>query len=121
MSNPDKDLTPFSEVLRTMNAGAVNAEITTELAELVRQVKAHRKGGSLTVKFDVKADGQNDDWIVVTASKIATTLPQPDRRGQVFYGRHNGDLLRDDPEQGSLKLRRVGEDDVDTETGEVVT
>lgn len=115
----DQALTAFSEHMRTMARGSIDAEITDELAALVREVRIHNRAGTLTIVLGVKPDGGEGDWVALDVKKISANAPQPARRGAVFYARSNGDLLRDDPEQMKLQLRKVGES-VDPTTGEIV-
>lgn len=109
------DTTPFSEQIRFMSKGMLDAELTEELAELAQAIRDHRKKGTLTLTLTLKPEvGRNGDVTMVTISPdIKVSKPQPPRISSRMWLTHDGDLLRDDPDQGSLDLKTVDTDQGD--------
>ncbi|MCH8530328.1 MAG: hypothetical protein LAT65_05710 [Saccharospirillum sp.] len=102
------EVTPFSEQLSYMAKGSVNDEATEKLAELVKAVRTTGKKGSITLKIDVSMlDKASEDAMRLVGS-VTAKLPELENPTTVMFSTHDGDLLRDDPEQMALNLRQVG-------------
>lgn len=94
------DRTPLSQQLAFLERGALDAEATELLAQVVMAVKSTGKAGKLTVTLDLKYD-QRMNCMEISASAKAK-VPQPDRRRTFMFPNNTGELLRDDPEQQKL-------------------
>lgn len=94
------DRVPFSQQIAYLERGALDAEATELLAQLVMAVTATGKAGKLTVTLDLKYDQRNKAMEIACAAKAK--LPAPDRRRTFMFPNHAGELLRDDPEQQPL-------------------
>lgn len=105
------EVTPFSEQVSYMAKGSVNDEATEKLADLVKAVRTTGKKGSLTLKIEVSMlDKASEDAMRLVGS-VTAKLPELENPSTVMFSTHDGDLLRDDPEQMALNLRQVGRAD----------
>lgn len=105
------EVTPFSEQVSYMAKGSVNDEATEKLADLVKAVRTTGKKGSLTLKIEVSMlDKVSEDAMRLVGS-VTAKLPELENPSTVMFSTHDGDLLRDDPEQMALNLRQVGRAD----------
>lgn len=95
---------PFADVLRELGSGTTYDELTVKLGEVVEAVLATRKIGEISIKLRVKPNG---DAGVIVADEIKTKVPEPARGETVFFATSGGSLVRQDPRQQDLPLRRV--------------
>lgn len=95
---------PFADVLRELGGGNTYDELTARLAEVVDAVAATRKVGEISIKLKVKPNGEAG---VIVADEIKTKVPEPARGETVFFVTSGGSLVRQDPRQQDLPLRRV--------------
>ena len=96
----------FADVLRDLGGGATYDELTARLAEVVEAVTTTRKIGEISIKLKVKPNGDSG---VIVADEIKSKVPEPARGDTVFFVTAGGSLVRQDPRQQDLPLRRVGE------------
>ena len=104
----DYDGKPFSDVMGELEAGQYLRDVTKELRKLVHAVRDTRKAGALTLSFKLSPTGRGN---VEIASAYTSKVPEHDRPATVFFTTPDATLLRDDPEQPRLPLRRVDDDD----------
>lgn len=97
---------PITDILRDIRFGNAVAEIDASLGELTDAVIATRKAGTLTIKLEVKPNGENS---VTMTDDHAVKLPKPDKGKTMFFVSDEGDLLRDNPRQSRLPLRDITE------------
>jgi len=102
---------PITDTLRTLDGGAFLDICSTELAHLVRQVDETGKGGSLTIKLDLKRHRQGAINILPT---VTTKVPQTKADPTLMWATVEGNLTSDNPNQQKLDLRQV-----DQSTGEI--
>ncbi|MGE5151191.1 MAG: hypothetical protein ACM3II_13805 [Rhodospirillaceae bacterium] len=95
---------PFADVLRELGGGTTYDDLTAQLAEVVEAVAATRKVGEISIKLRIKPNG---DSSVIIADEIKTKVPEPPRGESVFFVTASGSLVRQDPRQQDLPLRRV--------------
>lgn len=95
---------PFADVLRELSGGNTYEELTSALAEVVEAVIETRKSGSISISLSIKPNG---DGAVMITDDIKTKVPQPARGTTVFFATSGGSLVRQDPRQQDLPLRRV--------------
>lgn len=94
---------PFADVLRELGSGNTYDDLTAKLAEVVEAVTETRKAGEISIKLKVKPNGDT----VIIADEIKTKIPEPTRGETVFFVTSGGSLVRQDPRQENLPLRRV--------------
>jgi hypothetical protein len=97
----------FVQALAQLRFGRVEAKLSDELAELVRQAQETGKAGELTLKIKVSAHGKQNREIHLTP-KISSKLPPLSEIEEptIFFAAGSGDLTRDDPEQPDIFKER---------------
>lgn len=96
----------FIKTISHLNKGGTISELDENLAELVRQIRATGKPGSLTLKLTVKPIDSEAKTIEVK-DKITLSVPDIPRRSSVFYTNEDGRVSRTDPEQPELPIQAV--------------
>lgn len=100
--------TPFSQQIAHMSKGSLDSELTEELAELVKSISLHRKKGSITLTLNIKPEVVQGEVTNVTITpEVKSKRPSPTRLSARMYPTYEGDLLRNDPDQGELELREI--------------
>jgi hypothetical protein len=95
----------FISMLLEMRSGKVAADISEKLNELVDAIRDVGKGGSITVKLDIKPkridmhEGVKD---VEVDYKVALSKPERHRGSSIFYLTNEGALTRTDPAQTEM-------------------
>lgn len=119
---PDENPTrrPFAAWLQEQRNGALHAELTEQLTELVKSCTEHGKKGSLTLTVTVKPS--DDGYHLFVTDDTKATLPRGERPSALYFSDEDGNLSRRDPRQQELPLRKIdggkGEEVVpDAETG----
>jgi hypothetical protein len=99
----------FAVLVQELRDGRTHTEMTNGLAELLAAVKDTGKGGSITLKIEVKPAGKGavDVDKVMIIDKITTTLPKPERGSDFYWLTDDNDLSRNHPKQGHLDLREA--------------
>lgn len=116
----DRQVRPFADFLREQAGGTTHAELSASLIDLVEAVQATGKKGSLRLDITVATVGNNRDAIQVTA-RVATKAPLSDPQASIFFTDHDGNLVRENPNQPHLPLTEVPTPRrVDTVTGEIL-
>lgn len=99
--------TPFSQQIAFMSRGVLDAELTEELASVVKAVRETGKAGEITLKIKVrKLDNRNEDAVRLTPV-VSAKVPQLPPYDTIMFSTGDGDLLRDDPHQQKLPLQEV--------------
>ncbi len=111
---------PFAEFLREHGRGRTHDELGEALHTLVGRVRDTRKKGTVTLTVVVEPM-KKDDRVVIVSDKIAIKLPEHDRDAAVWFVGHDGNLVRNDPNQPELDGLRVAPapPGVDEVTGEI--
>lgn len=99
-------LQAFSAWLFQQRQGALHAELTIALAELLQAVMATDKEGSLTLTVKVKKAGRGIQMIVSDSVKLNKPTPQVDP-SFFFFDEDSGSLTRNDPYQPDLPLQTI--------------
>lgn len=95
----------IAEIFAEIDGGSALNIASEKLAEVVRDVGAVEKAGSLTVTFNVKPNGEGKHFLDV---KIVAKSPEKPMAASMFYATPEGDLTRRDPEQeAKLGIRAV--------------
>lgn len=106
----------FTQTLADINQGGLVAELSDELAALVKAIRNTGKKGSLTLKLELCPAKGNAGQLGITP-RVKCDLPKLDTSQDWFFGLASGDLSRHHPDQGELPLRIV--ERVDPEIGEI--
>lgn len=110
-TQPDQseaEIRPFSAFLQEQDRGRTHDVLSQRLHELIAAVQETGKGGSLTLKIDVKPiPGTNAKTLTVTDA-IAAKIPAAERPKTIFFVTEGGNLSRNDPTQPVITgLREV--------------
>lgn len=109
----------FALFLNDLNDGKTLAGLTGDLYELLQQVQATGRSGSLTLKLKVAPatkSGQHVDKVTFVADR-KLELPKPEAPSDFFWLTDEAEPTRQHPRQHALPLRDI--DTVDPATGEV--
>lgn len=124
MTNPPADpntgeiqVRPFADILRDLGRGVVIDEAAVMLQELVRSVRDHGKKGRFTLQVEI-APMKGDSTALMVSAKADMKPPAGEATSAVFFADEVGNLLRDDPRQMKLPLRRLGGTDTTTDARE---
>lgn len=92
----------FAEVIA--DVGDLHEELTEALTDLVAQVKATRKTGTLKLTLKIKPNGENS---VEIEDEVKLSLPAAPRPKSIMFIDGDNALRRTDPRQQRLPLREV--------------
>lgn len=101
----------FGVILQKVADGAAEAELSRELFTLTKTIKeearmrAGKVKGTLTLKLDIEAEG--DDGVVKVAFDVAVKAPKPQRRNGHFWITEGGNLTSQAPKQTGLPFQDV--------------
>lgn len=98
----------FAILLQELRDGRTHTELSVGMDELLAAVAVTGKGGSITLKIDVKpaSKGSEVDKVVIV-DKITTNLPKPERGNDFYWLTTDNELSRSHPKQTSLDLREA--------------
>jgi hypothetical protein len=96
----------FASFVIEQRNGGLHAEASDCLAQVVKAVQDHGKGGSVIIKIDIKPGSKGTNTLVVS-DRVEVKVPQGDRPAALYFPDENGNLHRSDPRQQALPLRRV--------------
>jgi hypothetical protein len=88
----------FAAWLAHQNDGALNAELTAAMGEMVDKVRIVNKPGRIVLDVTVKP---HSGEIVLVGTKITTKYPEPDRPADVWFSTEGG-LTKQRPDTPSL-------------------
>ena len=89
----------FATFITDLDHGKINQHLTEILAAVVAAVEDTGKVGEVTLKITVKKEGK----MAIIGVDVKGKEPKHPLHGTLFYIGENGELLRDDPRQLSLK------------------
>lgn len=98
---------PILETFRELRRGEMLDEAAEGLAEVVKAVLRTGKGGTLTIKLNVKPMSGGAGQMFIINDDITMKLPLLPREPTVFFPMEDGNLSRRDPRQRELELRGV--------------
>lgn len=104
-SNAEHEPTDFAVFITDLKRGAVSAELTELLNEVVRGVDHTGKAGTLTLKLKVYRP-KNTQMIQI-ADTVTANVPKFDRKESFWFTDGNGGLTRDDPNQTVLQFNNA--------------
>jgi hypothetical protein len=118
-------LKSFSHFLTDLNDGSTLSGLTADLAELLQQVQATGRSGSMTLKVKVlpaTKGGQYVDKVTIVADR-KLELPKPEQPNDFFWLTEGGEPTRQHPRQHALELREAPSPNlaeaIDPGTGEI--
>lgn len=94
-----RTIRPFADFLRDQNKGKTHDELSTALNDLVNAVTLHEKGGTLTLKIEVKPMEKGTGDVLLVTDDITVKMPKAKRKPSVFFPDADGNLRRNDPNQ----------------------
>jgi hypothetical protein len=92
---------PFVEELADLEGGRLIEDLTAGMSDLIAQVMAVRKGGTLTLKIGILPNGETS---VEVRGKIDINAPEPARESTIMFVDPEGGLRRDNPRQLRLPI-----------------
>lgn len=105
----DVHMRPFVDWLTELRKGAVAAELTQKLHELVGAVQATGKDGTITLTVKVGVHKKTNALMV--DDRVAAKVPAPDRKASLYFVDDDGNLVRNDPNQLSFSTIRAVDSD----------
>lgn len=96
---------PFIDLLAEVKRGAVAAELTTKLHDLIAAVTATGKKGTLTLQIAVSVQPKTD--MLVIADNVAVKMPALERGQSLWFVDKQGNPTRRDPSQLEFEGIRV--------------
>ncbi|MEU0087225.1 hypothetical protein [Streptomyces sp. NPDC006274] len=107
-TEPERQVRPFAEFLQEQAGGTLHTELSEKLHDLVQAVQETGKGGSITLKIDVKPIPGTDGRTLTVTDAVVTKLPKTERPKSIFFIDDDMNLSRTDPRQPVLTgLREV--------------
>lgn len=103
----DHDVRPFAAFLHEQRNGALHADLSDGLNELLAAVREHGKPGSLTLTIKVKPASSGAADTVIVADDLKIKAPEGDRGASIFFLTDHNNLSRTDPRQQSFELREA--------------
>lgn len=100
---------PITDLLRDLRNGLLLDDLANQMQELVNAVEFTGKGGSLTLKLDVKPFEKHGGAMVVKDT-IKLTAPKIESGGTVLFATPEGNLQRNNPRQDDLPGIRLAGD-----------
>lgn len=100
---------PITDLLRDLRNGLLLDDLANQMQELVTAVESTGKGGSLTLKLDVKPFEKHGGAMVVRDT-IKVTAPKIESSGTVLFATPEGNLQRSNPRQDDLPGIRLADD-----------
>ena len=90
---------PFNQILPELSRGATLERLTEALGQVTEAVEKTGQAGSLTLKLNMKSNG---DGSVMIEEQISAKVPDADRGKTLFFVTADNDLSRRDPRQPDL-------------------
>jgi hypothetical protein len=92
----------FTDTLKDLREGAVVPELDEALKQLVADVRATGKGGSITLKLNVNPMKGSANMLLIT-DDVKVAPPARERETTVLYATDDNELSRRDPRQPELR------------------
>lgn len=97
-----KQRKPFAAVIQEHRHGALHAELSESLADVVRAVREENKHGEITLKLRV-GPGPTPGTVVLSPT-VTAKRPEPPLEAAIFYDDDEGNLSREDPRQMAMGI-----------------
>lgn len=95
----------FNHVVNTLRSGACAHELSSALHVCVETARETGKAAKLILEISIKPNGHSGQYEISDVMK--TKLPKIDQGVTIVFGTPDGNLIREDPRQQDLKLKRV--------------
>jgi hypothetical protein len=95
--------TDVVDVLRQVRNGNLVFELSQEMERLVESVRDTRKGGTVTLKLEIKPLKAGSEALNVSG-EVKAKLPRRDQEVSIFYPTRDNTLSRKDPRQMNLPM-----------------
>ena len=92
----------FADILAQCDKGKGEINASQKLVELISDIRAFGKSGSITVKLDF-APIEGDANQLSTKCEISVKAPKAQAKSTLFYSTEKGLLTREDPRQLALR------------------
>lgn len=102
-----KAIRPFDQIIREIQSGGFNDELTDTMTEVVNAVRRSGKAGKISVTLQFKPRGDSNQQFEVVPT-VKGVIPEPGRPITLFFVNDDDGLQRDDPRQHDLGLRMSG-------------
>lgn len=96
----------FLFTLGQLRGGKTAEELSADLNQLVQDCRNVGKKGELTLKITIEPD-KGDAGQYFIDSNVKVTAPKFAKSKTMFWGTPDGNLQRQDPNQGELPLRVI--------------
>ncbi|GGJ81750.1 hypothetical protein GCM10011583_11500 [Streptomyces camponoticapitis] len=90
---------PFAAFLQEQSGGQLHDELSEKLHGLIEAIKETGKGGSISLKIDIKPIAGTDGRTLTVTDSVAAKLPKTERPKSIFFATDDGNLSRSDPRQ----------------------
>ncbi|WP_405676854.1 hypothetical protein OG292_19645 [Streptomyces sp. NBC_01511] len=90
---------PFAAFLQEQAGGQLHDELSEKLHGLIEAIKDTGKGGSISLKIDIKPIPNTDGRTLTVTDSVAAKLPRTERPKSIFFATDDGNLSRSDPRQ----------------------
>jgi rhamnogalacturonyl hydrolase YesR len=92
----------FAQVLSQLDEGGTVREAQEALAAVAQAVLDTGKAGSVTIKLNLKRDGDGSNQRITVTDSVTKALPTRTKGLSIFYVAEEGALTRDNPAQPSF-------------------
>lgn len=99
----------FDKILTRLRFGALADEMSDKTEQVVAAAMQTGKPGSVTLKLSFKP-GKKGYQMEITDT-VSAVIPEPDKESTLLFANDEGELLEQDPRQGTLEgVRSVTEE-----------
>jgi hypothetical protein len=102
----------YMDTLLGLRDGSAIVEASERLTELIAAVRETGKGGSITLKINVRpaSKGKAKTTVLMLEDQITDAIPQFDKEATMFFASDENLLSKRDPRQMEIEGLRVVED-----------
>lgn len=94
--------TLFTDVVRQLQGGKVNEEMSNKLSECIEAAREYNKVAKLSIELTIQPDAASGQYFI--KDKPNQTLPEKPRATTMFWGTPDGNLTRKNPDSLELNL-----------------
>jgi len=97
----------ITDIMREYRGGRLVNEMTEAIAQLTLKCLETGKGGKITLTFDMKVDGDEEDRQLELSADWTMKLPKLKLPSATYFADEEGNLTRTDPKQTEMVLSEV--------------
>lgn len=101
--------TSFELLLSELNDGLTRNNMDEKLKELIAAVRNTGKGGSLSLKINIKPASRGEVNKLVFIDEVKATIPDRDRSSTYMFVNKSNELSLHDPNQTVMPFEEVAE------------